>query len=543
VAGSTLSSNFPALGAATSAGAYQGNLGGVAGNAFVAEIEAADAPAIAYSPQKLNFGNEAVSVTSTTQSLMIVNEGSAPLVISSITPPSSDFTESDNCVGTVASRGGTCTINIAFTPIATGSVTDEFSIDDNAPNSPHVITVTGTGATAATSVMVTPTFLTYANTNVGSTTPAQTVTISNTGTSTLDITSIGVTGDFTETNTCSSAPLFNALGVGQSCTVSVIFAPTASGVRSGTLSISDNAAGSPQSVALSGTGLAQFSLSAKNPTISAIIGTTSVTYTILATSSSSFTGSIALSCPSSLTCGFSPTAIAANATTGSTLTISNLTISTPNPLNIVITGVSGSQTATVNLTLLLSTFTISVSPSVQSVVAGAPAEFTVLVTPVFDFNQEVLLSCTGTLPPGVGCDFAESGVTLNGMTPTKVPLKVTTTVSNSNEWRLWPGGKSPPGFLPLLGSIWLALTAMLILKAKRWAASGVAYSALRVVSRAVVLAALCVWLVLLGSCRGLTSATSPTPGGSYPLTVTGTLQSNSDVAESGSMVLAVGPTP
>jgi hypothetical protein len=536
VAGSTSSDNFPALG-----GAYQGNLRGVAGNAFVAEIEAADAPAIAFAPQKLNFGNQPVSVTSTTQTVTLVDMGSLPLVISSITPPSSDFTESDNCVGTVAARGGTCTINIAFTPTATGSVTDEFSIDDNATNSPHIITVSGTGVTQATSVTVTPTTLVFANTTVGSTTKAQTVTITNTGTSTLDITSISVTGDFTQTNTCASAPLFNTLGPGQSCTASVIFGPTASGSRSGTLSISDNATGSPQGVALSGVGLAQFSLTAKNPTISAIIGTTSVTYTILATSPTNFTGSIALSCPSNLTCSFSPSGIAANATTGSTLTLNNLSISTTNPLNFVVTGTSGSQVSTVNLTLLLSTFTITASPSVASVVAGAPAFYTVLVNPVFDFNQQVLLSCTGALPPGVGCTFGSSSVTPNGQAPAKVQLKVNTTVSNVSVWKwLWPEGKHPPQLLMLLGSVWLLLTLLLTLRTLLRTPLGASYP--RIASRALILAIMLVFLALLGSCRGLTSATSPTPPGPYVITITGTLQSNTDVTQSTTVDLAVGPT-
>jgi hypothetical protein len=536
VAGSTSSDNFPALG-----GAYQGNLGGVAGNAFVAEIEAADAPAIAFAPQKLNFGNQPVSVTSTTQTVTIVDMGSLPLVISSITPPSSDFTESDNCVGTVAARGGTCTINITFTPTATGSVTDEFAIDDNSANSPHIITVSGTGVTQATSVTVTPTTLVFANTTVGSVTKAQTVTITNTGTSTLDITSISVTGDFTQTNTCASAPLFNTLGPSQFCSASVIFAPTASGSRSGTLSISDNATGSPQGVALSGVGLAQFSLTAKNPTISAIIGTTTVTYTILATSPTNFTGSIALSCPSNLTCSFSPSGIAANATTGSTLTLSNLSISTTNPLNFVVTGTSGSQVSTANLTLLLSTFTLTASPSVASVVAGAPAFYTVLVNPIFDFNQQVLLSCTGSFPPGVGCTFSSSSVTPNGTSPSTVQLKVTTTVSNVSGWRgLWPGGKHPPEFTLVLGGVWLLLTLLLIFKTRSWTLSGARYS--RIASRALILAMMVVFLALLGSCRGLTSSTSPTPPGPYVITITGTLQSNTDVTQSTTVDLAVGPT-
>jgi len=535
VAGSTSSNNFPAL-----AGAYQGNLGGVAGNAFVAEVESADAPAIAFSPQTVNFGNEAVSVTSTTQTVTIVDEGSAPLVITSITAPSSDFTESDNCVGTVAARGGTCTINITFTPTATGSVTDQFTIADNTPTSPHIITVTGTGVTNATSVTVAPTSLTFANTGVGSTTAAQTVTITNTGTSTLDITQISVTGDFTETNTCSAAPLFNALGPGQSCTASVVFAPTASGNRTGALSIADNATGSPQSVALSGTGLAQFSISSPNPTISAIIGTTSVTYTITASAVSGFTGSIALACPSNQSCSFSPTTLFANQK--STLTLSGLTNSSPNPFNLIVTGTSGSQTATVSLTLLLSTYTLSASPSVASVVAGSPATYTVLVNPIYDFNQEVTLSCTGTLPAGVGCNFSPGSVTPNGTSPATVQLKVTTVVSNGGAWRLWPGGKHPhpPQFLLLLGGVWLLLTLLLTFKARQWAPKGSAWS--RVASRGVIVATLAMLLLLLGSCRGLTSATSPTPTGNYVITITGTLNSNTTVTESTTIDLAVSPT-
>src|SRR5439155_7557313 len=149
---------------------------------------------------------------------------------------SADFAEADNCVGTVAGGGGTCTISITFTPSTTTAETDQITITDNAAGSPHIITVTGTGVTSATDVTVSPTSLTFAGQTVGtvSTTP-QKVTITNTGTSTLDISSISSSGDFSQTNTCAGT--LNQLAVGQSCTVSVSFSPTASGARSGTLSI------------------------------------------------------------------------------------------------------------------------------------------------------------------------------------------------------------------------------------------------------------------------------------------------------------------
>src|SRR5205814_1022856 len=83
---------------------------------------------------------------------------------------------------------------------------------------------------------------------------AQTVTLKNSGTGSLTISSIGLTGtnagDFAQTNTCPSSS--STLAPGASCTISVTFTPTATGSRSASVTITDNAAGSPQSVSLSG---------------------------------------------------------------------------------------------------------------------------------------------------------------------------------------------------------------------------------------------------------------------------------------------------
>jgi uncharacterized repeat protein (TIGR01451 family) len=84
---------------------------------------------------------------------------------------------------------------------------------------------------------------------VGATSAAQSVTLSNYGTAPLGITSIATSGDFSQTNTCGST-----LAVLAGCTISVTFKPTLQGSRAGTLSITDNAPGSSQTVSLSGTG-------------------------------------------------------------------------------------------------------------------------------------------------------------------------------------------------------------------------------------------------------------------------------------------------
>jgi hypothetical protein len=75
------------------------------------------------------------------------------------------------------------------------------------------------------------------------------VTLSNTGSAALTISSIGASGDFAQSNTCGAS-----VAAGASCTVQVTFTPTAIGQRAGTLTIADNAAPSPQSVSLSGIG-------------------------------------------------------------------------------------------------------------------------------------------------------------------------------------------------------------------------------------------------------------------------------------------------
>jgi minor extracellular serine protease Vpr len=94
--------------------------------------------------------------------------------------------------------------------------------------------------------------LTFPSTTVGSSSAAQKVTFSNTGTATdsLGITSIAASGDFhVQKNTCGTS-----LAAGTSCTISVIFRPTATGTRTGTLTIKDFNTNSPHTVSLTGTG-------------------------------------------------------------------------------------------------------------------------------------------------------------------------------------------------------------------------------------------------------------------------------------------------
>jgi hypothetical protein len=106
----------------------------------------------------------------------------------------------------------------------------------------------------APAVSLSPTSLTFGSQIVGTTSAAQSVTLTNTGTATLNITGIGLagtnSGDFSETSTCGSS-----VAAGANCSIGVTFAPTATGSRSASVFISDNASGSPQTISLSGTGV------------------------------------------------------------------------------------------------------------------------------------------------------------------------------------------------------------------------------------------------------------------------------------------------
>ena len=105
---------------------------------------------------------------------------------------------------------------------------------------------------AAPTVSFSPTSLTFGSQPLGTSSSAQVVTFSNTGSGTLTFGTVPITGDFASAGqgTCSSS-----LAAGASCTMDVKFTPTATGTRTGTLTANDNASTAPQVVALTGTGV------------------------------------------------------------------------------------------------------------------------------------------------------------------------------------------------------------------------------------------------------------------------------------------------
>ena len=133
---------------------------------------------------------------------------------------------------------------VVFSLTSCASLCTDFGLD----------TVNVNAATAAPAVTLTPTSLTFASTVVGSATAAQVVTIKNSGTATLNLTSETITGTNATSFIKAATTCGATLTASATCTVSVKFKPAAAGPFKASLTITDNAAASPQSVALAGTG-------------------------------------------------------------------------------------------------------------------------------------------------------------------------------------------------------------------------------------------------------------------------------------------------
>src|SRR5205823_2736491 len=154
--------------------------------------------------------------------------------------------------GTSVAPLASCTIGVTFKPTQIGTRTGTLSIADNAPGSPQSVALSATGVVSGPNATLSLTSLIFACRNIiGDGCVCHTLatpTLTNFGSTTLSITGIGITGAaFSETNNCDTN-----LGAGKSCTITVKWMPPSSSFSFGTVSVSDNASGSPQTVSLEG---------------------------------------------------------------------------------------------------------------------------------------------------------------------------------------------------------------------------------------------------------------------------------------------------
>ena len=209
----------------------------------------------------LDFPSTIPSQSSAPESETLQNIGNETLDISNITlegTDSGDFSDASTC-GSSLAPGASCTISATFSPLASGNLSATISIDESSAGTSQTILLNGIGSsTAVATLSVSATQLSFGNQAIGTTSAAQTVTLSNIGTgpftpqadesSFLNITG-NQAGDFTQSNNCGVS-----LSPGSSCTITVNFLPDAPISATAFLSFTGPATNSPQLVQLTGTG-------------------------------------------------------------------------------------------------------------------------------------------------------------------------------------------------------------------------------------------------------------------------------------------------
>jgi hypothetical protein len=262
-------------------------------------------PVIALYPTRLVFSPDGVGTASPVQTVTVSNPGSTPLAIAGIAA-SGPFSQTNNCSATV-NVGGSCSISIAFTPLGQGTSNGTLSILDNAAGGQQTIALSGTGLvftagpnppvvqpaptepepgeplpsggtaspigvgprrpvhpiltptsspTPSTPIVAAPmarfssSSLAFPAQVVGTSSSAQTVMLTNSGDALMPISNITATGDFSQTNDCGTT-----LEPSAHCTISVTFEPEVSGTKVGTLAVSEDPKGRPQTLSLNGKGV------------------------------------------------------------------------------------------------------------------------------------------------------------------------------------------------------------------------------------------------------------------------------------------------
>jgi hypothetical protein len=252
-------------------------------------------PALTVNPARATFSSQSVGTSSNPTPIMLSNTGNSALNITGISiegPDNADFNETNHCGASLAA-GGSCTVNVTFTPTIGGSRIASLSISGTEPGSP--LSVGLAGMAIGPSANLSPTTLTFASQIVGTTSTAQTATLTNSGNAPLNITGISASGDFAQTNTCGTS-----LAIGSNCQISVTFVPSAVGNATGNITVTQSGGGRPQTIALSGIGVAApdftVGLASGSQASQTIAAGQNAQFSIAVAPAGSFTGAVNLSC-------------------------------------------------------------------------------------------------------------------------------------------------------------------------------------------------------------------------------------------------------
>ncbi|MDE3104782.1 MAG: choice-of-anchor D domain-containing protein [Acidobacteriota bacterium] len=272
-------------------------------------------PTDTLAPLSLSFAPQVLQTVSALQTVTLTNSGDVPLTLIGA-QTTGNFAVSNPC-GTSLNGHSSCALSVTYTPQAVGAVSGTLTVSDSYRS--QTVTLSGTGLAPAGVSLSPSSGLSFPATPVGISSSAQQITLTNNGGVVLNIAHLAVRGDFTLSGgSCSSQ-----LAPASSCTAQLIFTPTAAGSRNGTLSVTDDAAGSPQTLPLTGTGV-DFSLAADGSLSATIASGGSATFPLLLSPVSASPIPVSFACvgvPSSATCTIQPAGVTLATTTVVSITV------------------------------------------------------------------------------------------------------------------------------------------------------------------------------------------------------------------------------
>jgi hypothetical protein len=498
---------------------YKDSQGGNCGSTytFVSKISQTSATVLAL-PSSVGFENISVGSTSATVGVLLANVGSTAISLGSV-QISGDYALTNNCPATLT-VAASCLLDVTFTPQVAGTRTGSIVVNDNA-GGPHTINLTGTGTGFVTAF---PTIVNFGNQPVGTNSPSQLVNLTNSSTlfPAVTVTNVQTTGDFTSTGCVPPLGGPASLNPQSQCLIFVVFSPTATGVRSGTLTITDSDPSSPQIVTLTGIGIPAATGGSGSVSVSPaalnfgnqLVGSTSGSQSATITNAIQVSVTLSINkasgdfaennnCPATLTAGatctititFAPTAVG-----GRTGSVAIMDSGSPSSLSI---SLAGTGVASGSLGMAIA----SGSASSVTVSAGQVATYNLVIGGTGS-SGSVSLSCNGA-PKGATCG-APASLTLGASTPTNFAVTVTTTSRTLT-------GQNNTTTLPWL---WAAIVMGCFFGFRKTRAG---------------LATLLIAACLLAGCGGSGSSTTPppatnpngTPAGTYTITLTATTSSAS----------------
>lgn len=223
------------------------------------DCEGTNDPAVSANPDPLDFGIVFVSQVPKTEIITVTNSGAGDLTVTSVAlATGTDFSITmEDCTSlSPIAPSGTCTIDVQLTNNGVATYMDGVEITSDAPTSVDTVDVNAEVQADAPAVSLSPTDVNFGNQNEGTTSSISTVTLTNIGTGDLNVSAVGLSGvdaaNFNvEAENCTTAPVSPA----GTCTIDLTFSPDAVAAFAANLDITSDAASSPDSVPLSGTGI------------------------------------------------------------------------------------------------------------------------------------------------------------------------------------------------------------------------------------------------------------------------------------------------